>query len=103
MDKMSIFQCVPIKYGNKTTNSISKIKKIRALTKKCIEKGVQKLVFLKNPHSNGDGFSWALNSLKERTSVRPIITLASKAIISISNFNKIIYWQYSLLSGKFSG
>lgn len=40
-----------------TTNSTSKIKKITAIKKKCLENGIRGDLTGSNPHSNGDDFS----------------------------------------------
>ena len=73
------------------TSSISKIKKIRALTKKCIEKGVQKFLFLKKPHSKGEGFSCLFVSFSESKIASIMIIAAMHAIVNICSFSKIIY------------
>lgn len=46
-----------------TTNSTSKIKKITAIKKKCLENGIRGDLIGSNPHSNGDDFSRSIKLL----------------------------------------
>lgn len=46
--------CSNLKLGNKITSSRSKIKKMRAITKKRIEKGSRPSLKVENPHSKGE-------------------------------------------------
>lgn len=48
------------------TNSISKIKKIKAHIKKWTQKGFQENSLKKKPHSKGDGFSILISDFKEK-------------------------------------
>jgi len=68
--------------GNRIEISISKIKKIIAIRKNRIEKGIREVFLGSNPHSNGDLFSWSKNLFfdnnLERVSKMALITEAIK-------------------------
>lgn len=65
-----------------TTNSTSKIKKITAIKKKCLENGVRGDLIGLNPHSNGEDFS---------RSKKDFIEIIYNKILNIirNNINKI--------------
>ena len=69
------FHSVGLRNGKSKISSMSNTRKIKALNKKCIEKVVQELFFVRNPHSKGEGFSKSLLSLKER--ICPTIATAN--------------------------
>lgn len=75
---------------------MSKIRKIKALIKKCIEKGVQLFIIVRNPHSNGEGFSISKVSfiLNKKANIIIIPLKITEMIIKL--YNKIIYLNKAL-------
>lgn len=55
---LGLKKSIVIKYGNRSTSSTSKMRKIIAIKKKCIENGARNFALGINPHSNGLSFSW---------------------------------------------
>lgn len=74
--------------------SMSKIKKITAIKKNCIEKGDREKYRGLNPHSKDEGFSRSLNDLIEIEEL--IIIIVSEIRIEITKINIITFFFRSL-------
>ena len=72
--------------------STSKIKKIIAIKKNWIEKGIREVFIGSNPHSKGEAFSRSLILFFDKKEASPITIIEiNKVIIPIINKLKIIY------------
>ena len=72
--------------------STSKIKKIMAIKKNCIEKGIREVFRGSNPHSKGEDFSRSLILFFDKKEANLITTKEiNKTIIAAMNKFKIIY------------
>lgn len=77
--------------GNNKVISTSKIKKITAIKKNCIEKGIRAEFLGSNPHSKGLDFSRSLNLFLDKIfAIIIIIFLIKKIIKEIINKLNII-------------
>lgn len=72
--------------------STSKIKKITAIKKNCIENGIRAEFLGSNPHSKGDLFSRSVNDFFDKILAAIIIIFVNNIInIEIDSKVKIIY------------
>jgi hypothetical protein len=72
--------------GRIRVNSTSKIKKITAIKKNCVENGRRAELIGSNPHSKGDGFSRSLNSFLAKikfTAIRAREIMITRGAIEI--------------------
>lgn len=87
---LEVFKIIII--GKINAISTSKIKKIMAIKKNCIEKGIREVFRGSNPHSKGDAFSRSLILFFDKKEASPITSIEiNKIIIAAMNRFKIIY------------
>ena len=78
---------ITITIGIIITNSTSKIRKITAIMKKCLEKGIRDDSKGSNPHSNGDDFS---------RSIIDLVDTKYKKVIKVDVYKRQIYTVFNL-------
>lgn len=79
------------KKGNKSTSSTSKIKKMRAIKKNRMEKGIRALSFLVNPHSKGLNLFRSGKVLADKVKARTATIIAkAEAMKKLANNISII-------------